>query len=174
MLKDHPLFVYSSTRGILQFLFHRRWTSQPVNAMPSTKKVELIIHTASLKSRVQKLEVVDSMKTRLTSATDVKDLRGQINERLGIKKEDALVLDARDGMKSSVSANGKTMYEAAVSAAGAASDEDEDDDDEVDHAWPGGLPLFGLSAVLKEGKRMSETVGSFMIVYVSVNAQLAA
>lgn len=124
--------------------------------MNRSKQVELQIRTATLKSRVHKLEVVGSMKTRVTGPMQTPALLSQITQHLFITDKNHLVMDSRAGLKSETTVGGKTFFSAADS--GLEDDDDGSDSDDGDTAWPGGLPTFCIADVLEEAKRISQVV----------------
>lgn len=121
--------------------------------MNRNKKVILQIRTATLKSRVQKLEVVSSMRTRVNSSTDTQDLVSQIAQHLFISDANHYILDCRVGMQPETTDAGKIYYRAADPGPDAESDSDDEGDP---NAWPRDLPTFSITAVIKEAKRLSE------------------
>lgn len=121
--------------------------------MNRSKQVELQIRTATLKSRVQKLEVIGSMKTRITGPMPTAQLMAQITQHLFITERNHLVIDSRTGMRAATTPCGKLQFVPNVARSDPEVEEDSESDG--DDAWPGGLPTFSLADVLEEAKRLS-------------------
>lgn len=121
--------------------------------MNRSKQVELQIRTATLKSRVHKLEVVGSMKTRITGPMPTAQLMSQITQHLFITDKNHLVMDSRTGMKSATTPCGKVQFVPMIASPDHGDDDGSESDD--DTPWPGGLPTFSLADVLEEAKKLS-------------------
>jgi len=121
--------------------------------MNRSKQIELYIRTATLKSRVSKLEVVGSMKTRITGPMKTDQLLAQITQHLFITEKNHLVMDSRTGMKSATTPCGKLQFVPPVARPDPEGEDGSESDG--DDAWPGGLPTFSLADVLEEAKRLS-------------------
>lgn len=132
-------------------------------------QVLLEIRTALLRRKLEKLEIVGWMRTRVTAPMNSRELVSRITKRLFATDQNHLVLDTRDGMTSEV-LQGKTFFTAAdpirddddLDGEG---DGSESDDDQ--YAWPAGLPTFSLVDVLEEAKRISTTVRLFTLACAS-------
>ena len=125
-----------------------------VASMNRNKQVELQIRTATLKSRVHKLEVVGSMRTRVTGPMKTPVLLSQMTQHVCITDKNHLVMDSGAGMKSETTVGGKTLLSAADRDPEAV--DDDSDSDDGDCAWPGGLPTCCIADVLEEAKRISQ------------------
>lgn len=124
--------------------------------MIRNKKVVLQVRTATVKSRVEKLEVVGHMKTRVNSSTETEDLVSQIAHHLFVAAKNLFVHDCRAGMQPERTIAGKLYYKAADAGPDAESDSEDDDP----NAWPGSLPTFSIASVINEAKRISEAARS--------------
>jgi len=95
---------------------------------------------------VRKLEVVGSMKTRVTGPTQTPALLSQIPQHLFITDKNHLVMDSRAGMKLETTVGGKTLFSAADTGPDAG--DDGSDSDDGDTAWPGGSVKWYVSIYL--------------------------